>query len=241
MNIEAIVAEVTKEVMACLNAGVGTNTPGSDLARTIEHSIMNPDVTRDKILEGCRDVKALGMANICVSPYYVPLAAELLGSGALVCTAIAFPHGAATTAAKVTEAREAIKNGAGELDVSMNILAIKNGDLDEARRDLEAVIDIARGRARVKAIYEQCMYSEKESVQALEIAQKAGADFIKISNALSGKKAAAEDVRFVRSIVGEGIGIKIDGGISDAGIIRELMAAGANRFGCSRSVQIIKG
>jgi deoxyribose-phosphate aldolase len=182
------------------------------------------------------------MANVCVSPYYVPLAAEYLrGSGVKVCTAIGFPHGAASTAAKVAEAREAIQNGAEELDVAMNILAIKNGELEEAQRDLNEVAFVARGRALIKAIYEQCLYSEQEKVQALQIARAAGVDFVKISNALSGKKASAEDVRFVRGVLGSGIGIKIDGGIADAQTVRELMAAGAGRFGCSKSVQIING
>lgn len=245
MDIEKIVAEVTKEVLGQMLPGtvyVPAKTSGADIAQTIEHSIMNPDTTRDKIIAACREAKEGRMANICVSPYYVSLAAECLrGSGVKVCTAVGFPHGAASTAAKVTEAREAIKNGADELDVAMNILAIKNGELDEARRDLEEVVNIARGRAKVKAIYEQCLYSEKEKVQALEIAKYAGADYVKISNALSGKKAAVEDVQFVRSILGDRIGIKIDGGISDAQTVRELVAAGANRFGCSKSVQIIHG
>ena len=239
MDIEAIVREITREVLAKMGADAEFSS-GTSIAGMIEHSIMNPDVARDKILEACREVKEHGMACICVSPYYVPLAVQQ-GGGITVCTAIAFPHGAATTAAKVEEVKEALKNGARELDVSMNILAIKSGDLDEARRDFDAVISAVSGRAKVKAIYEHCLFSEDEKVQMLDIAKRDGADYIKISNALSGKKAIADDVRFVRDVLGRSIGIKIDGGISDAQTVRELMAAGANRFGCSRSVQIIKG
>lgn len=245
MDIEKIVADVTREVLSKMEPGKDTGSAagsGADIAGTIEHSVMNPDTTKDKILTGCKEAKEGRMANICVSPYYVPLAVEYLrGSGIKVCTAVGFPHGAATTAAKVAEAKEAIKNGAEELDVAMNILAIKNGDLDEARRDLEAVIDVARGRTVVKAIYEQCLYTDDEKVKALEIAKYSGAEYVKISNALSGKKATVEDVKFVRGILGDKIGIKIDGGISDAKTVRELMAAGANRFGSSKSVQIING
>lgn len=244
MNIEAIVAEVTREVLAQIgpDAAGAADGFGADIARTLEHSVMNPDVTRDKIIAACEEARAGRMANVCVSPYYVSLAAEhLRGSGVAVCTAIGFPHGAATTAGKMAEAREAIKNGAGELDVAMNILAIKNGDMKEALKDLEEIVNIARGRAIVKAIYEQCLYTDAEKVAALKTAKAAGVEYVKISNALSGKKASAEDVKFARSVLGGGVGIKIDGGIADARTVRELMAAGASRFGCSKSVQIING
>lgn len=248
MDIEAIVAKVTEEVLArigarqCAAADAAPGGSGADVANTIEHSVLNPDITADKIIKACGEARECKMANVCVSPYYVSLAAEQLrGSGVKVCTVVGFPHGAASTAAKAAETREAIKNGAEELDVAMNILAIKNGENEAALRDLKEIVDIARGRAKVKAIYEQSVYTEDEKLTALGIAKTAGADYVKISNALTGNKAAAEDVRFVRGALGEGIGIKIDGGISDAAKVRELMAAGAQRFGCSKSVQIIKG
>jgi len=248
LDIEAIVAKVTGEVLARIGKEQGgeVNTQGkdngADVAGTIEHSVMNPDTTSDKIVKACREARECRMANVCVSPYYVSLAAEQLrGSGIKVCTAVGFPHGAASTAAKVAETREAIKNGAEELDVAMNILAIKNGEIDEAVRDLKEVVNIARGRAIVKAIYEQSLFTDAEKPVALGVAKTAGADYVKISNALSGKKATVEDVKFVRGILGSGMGIKIDGGISDAATVRSLMAAGAQRFGCSKSVQIING
>lgn len=248
MDIESIVAKVTNEVLARIEkeqggaGGVKAKDAGADIAHTIEHSVLNPDITADKIVKACREARECRMANVCVSPYYVALAAgQLAGSGIKVCAAIGFPHGAASTAAKVVEAREAIKNGAEELDVAMNILAIRNGEIDEAVRDLKEVVDIARGKAAVKAIYEQGLYTDAEKPAALGVAKAAGADYVKISNALSGKKAAVEDVKFVRGILGKGVGIKIDGGISDAATVRSLMAAGAQRFGCSKSVQIIKG
>jgi deoxyribose-phosphate aldolase len=246
MDIEAIVAKVTQEVLARVGNAESCNVQkkdsGADIANTIEHSVLNPDITSDKIVAACREARNCRMANVCVSPYYVSLACEQLrGSGVKVSTAVGFPHGAASTVAKVAEAREAVKNGAEELDVAMNILAIKNGEIDEAVRDLKEVVNVAKGKAIVKAIYEQSVYSDKEKPIALNVAKTAGADFVKISNALSGKKACVEDVKFVRGILGSGMGIKIDGGISDAATIRELMAAGAQRFGCSKSVQIIKG
>jgi deoxyribose-phosphate aldolase len=246
LDIEAIVAKVTQEVMSRMggteSAVSASKEPGADIAGTIEHSVMNPDTKAEQIVKACKEARDLRMANVCVSPYYVPLAAEQLrGSGVKVCTAVGFPHGAASTAAKVAEAKEAVKNGAEELDVAMNILAIKNGDIAEAVRDLREVTDAARGKAMVKAIYEQGLYTDEEKAAALGVAKQAGADYVKISNALTGKKAIVEDVKFVRGILGTGMGIKIDGGISDAKTVRELMAAGANRFGCSKSVQIING
>jgi len=246
LNIEEIVAKVTQEVLSRLGENTigspAVKETGSDVAQTIEHSILNPDTTAAQIVKACKEARDLRMANVCVSPYYVTLAAEQLrGSGVKVCTAIGFPHGAASTAAKIAEAREAIKNGAEEMDVSMNILAIKNGEIAEAVKDLKSVVDTVHGKAMVKAIYEQGLYTDEEKAAALNVAKAAGVDFVKISNALTGKKAIVEDVRFVRGIIGNAIGIKIDGGISDAKTVRELMAAGAQRFGCSKSVQIIKG
>jgi deoxyribose-phosphate aldolase len=248
LDIEAIVAKVTEEVLARIGKeqmhtrDTAPGGSGADVAHTIEHSVLDPDMTADRIIKACGEARECRMANVCVSPYYVSLAAEeLRGSGVKVCTVVGFPHGAASTAAKAAETREAIKNGAEELDVAMNILAIKNGETEEALRDLREIVDIARGRAAVKAIYEQSVYTDAEKRTSLNIAKAAGADYVKISNALTGNKATSEDVRFVRGVLGEGIGIKIDGGIRSAATVRELMAAGAQRFGCSRSVQIIKG
>lgn len=222
------------------STGASASGSGAAVAGTIEHSVLNPDMTEEKIRQACQEARDCQLANVCVSPYFVQLAADCLsGSSVKVCTAVGFPHGAASTPAKLAETREALKNGAQELDVAMNILAIKSGRLDDALRDLSEVVHVARGRATVKAIYEQSLYTDEEKIAALKIAHAAGADYIKISNALSGKKACAEDVRFVRSVLGDQIGIKIDGGIGDAAKIHELMQAGANRFGCSKSVQIV--
>jgi len=242
LDIQELIEKVTKEVMEALDNAGRSPASGEEVAGTIEHSVLNPDMTEQRIIEACKEAKECRLANVCVSPYFVSLAADCLrGSGVKVCTVVGFPHGAASAAAKMTEVREAIKNGAQELDVAMNILAIKSGKHDDAQKELCEIVDIAKGRAAVKAIYEQGLYTDEEKVTALHIAKASGADYIKISNALTGKKAAVEDVRFVRSIIGNGIGIKIDGGIDTAYKIKELMDAGANRFGCSKSVKIVKG
>jgi deoxyribose-phosphate aldolase len=249
MDIEAIVAKVTQEVYArlALAGQAGGAKPdrarvltGTQLAGALEHSLLNPDASAEKIRQGCEEAKTYGFANVCVSPYFVSFAKERLGGcGAGVCTPVGFPHGAASTRAKCAEIREAILNGATELDVSLQIVAIKSGDFDAVEKDLSEMVSVAGGRAKVKAIYEQGLLTEDEKRRTLEIIQKSGADFVKISNALTGAKACMEDVKFVRSVVGNGIRIKIDGGIKDAKTASVLLQAGADRLGCSASVQIV--
>jgi deoxyribose-phosphate aldolase len=246
IDVKEIVERVTKEVYARIgSAGLQNLTAPlsysmTEIASAIEHSLLNADMTREKMLKGCAEAKKYRFGNVCVTPFFTAEAAQALaGTGIPVCVPVGFPHGAASTAAKVTEIREAIKNGAGELDVSLNIVAIKSGDMDAAKKDLDEMMSAVGGRAKVKAIYEQGLFTEEEKVKVLTLAKQAGVDFIKISNALTGKKAVVEDVKFVRSIIGKGIGIKIDGGVKDAATVSTLLAAGANRVGCSASVQIV--
>ena len=247
IDVRQIVERVTKEVYARIGGpqqfpAASLSYSNTDIAAALEHSLLNPDMTREKMLIGCAEVKKYRFGNICVTPFFAAEAAEALyGSGIPVCVPVGFPHGAASTAAKEAEIREAIKNGAGELDLSLNIVAVKSGDMDAVKKDLDAMISASGGRAKVKAIYEQGLYTEDEKIKVLNLAKQCGADFIKISNALTGKKAVVEDVQFVRSIVGKGIGIKIDGGVKDAATTCALLAAGANRIGASASVKIVTG
>jgi len=243
MDIQKLVAEVTEQVFARMNVEQGNpaiitanqyNIPGC-----IEHSLLNPDTTRQIIEKGCADAKKYRFANICVTPYFSRYAVELLkGSGVKVCVPVGFPHSAASLPAKMAEVRECIQNGVDELDVTLNFVAIKSGEYDAARAEFEQLVKAASGKVKVKAIYEQGILSEEERVKALTIADTCGADFVKISNALTGKKALAEDVKFVRSIVGRTMQIKIDGGIKDVATVVALLDAGANRVGCSASVAI---
>ncbi len=246
IDVREIVEKVTKEVnkrigSQGLNISVAAhNLSYAEVAASIEHSLLNPDMTREKMISGCADVKKYRFANVCATPYFCFDAAEALRrSGIPVCVPVGFPHGAASTAAKLTEIREAIMNGAGELDLSLNIVGIKSGDWDKVEKDLLEMIFVTGGRAKVKAIYEQGLLSEDEKIKTLTLIKRCGTDFIKISNALTGKKAAVEDVKFVRSIVGKGIGIKIDGGVKTAETVKELLAAGADRIGASASVKIV--
>ncbi len=241
MDIESLIARVTEETYARLKAVQEGRKP-SELAGCIEHSLLNPDIAADAIRKGCEEARQYGFANVCVSPYYVAMAAELLrGSGVAVCTAAGFPHGAASTKAKCAEIREAIMNGATEVDAALMIVAAKSGDFAGVRKDLEEMISVAGGRAKLKAIYEQGLLTDDEKKCVLTIAAECGADYVKISNALTGKKACEQDVQFVRSVIGNKVGIKIDGGIKDAAFASSLLDAGANRLGCSASVKIVTG
>jgi deoxyribose-phosphate aldolase len=251
LDIEAIVAKVTQEVYARLALSGQDNgakptavqlRPGADLASKLEHSLLNPDTSASKIRQVCDEARQYGFANVCVSPYFAGMAKEWLsGCSAGICVPVGFPHGAASTKAKCAEIREAILNGATELDVSLQIVAIKSGYFDAVEKDLYEMISVVGGRARVKAIYEQGLLTDDEKRRVLAMIKKSGADYVKISNALTGAKACVEDVKFVRSIVGTGIGIKIDGGIKDAKTAAALLDSGADRLGCSASVQIVAG
>jgi deoxyribose-phosphate aldolase len=248
METQKLIEIITKEVIQRLQSQntafpeISGNYPGNDIACAIEHSVMTPEATETQVLNACVEARKYRFANVCVFPYFVSFAVELLrGSGIAVCTAIAFPHGDFPTETKIYETKTALMDGAGELDVALNISAVKSGKFEEARNDIEAVIATAKGKAKIKVIYEQGSYNEEEKIRVLNIARNSGADFIKIQNFLTGKKAIPEDVEFVRSVVGKDIGIKIDGGVSDAETLRNLLRAGANRVGCSRSVKIVTG
>jgi deoxyribose-phosphate aldolase len=244
MNINDIVKKVTEEV--CLQMGdakaPAPKSGDAELAGAIEHSILNPDITRDKVIRECALAKQYRFANVCVTPYFVYEAAQALKlCNVGVCAPVGFPHGAASTAAKLCEIKECVSNGATELDVALNIVAIKSGEFAEARRELQAMVAAAGFGVKVKAIYEQGLLTDEEKQKTLEMIKDVGPAYVKISNALTGKAACAEDVAFVRGIVGNAVRIKIDGGIKNAAKAREILSAGADRIGCSASVAIVTG
>ena len=242
MNINDIVKKVTEEVCLQMDAAKADvqKDGNTELAGHIEHSLLNPDMTRDKIIKECALAKQHRFANVCVTPYLVSEAAQALRMCNVgVCAPVGFPHGAASTAAKICEIKECVANGATELDVALNIVAIKSGEFDEARRDLKAMVEAAGFGVKVKAIFEQSLLTDEEKKKTLQVIQDVGPAYVKISNALSGKAACVEDVAFVRGIVGNAVRIKIDGGIKTAGKAREILSSGADRIGCSASVAIV--
>ena len=245
MDINDVVKKVTEEVYKQMGACANAEKPAqcsNDLAGHIEHSILNPDMTRQKILAECALAKQYKFANVCVTPYFVREAAEALKTCNVgICAPVGFPQGAASTAAKLCEIKECVSNGATELDVELNIVAIKSGEFDEVKRELKAMVDAAGFGVKVKAIYEQGLLTDEEKRKTLEIIRDVAPAYVKISNALTGKAACKDDVAFVKAIVGEGVKIKIDGGIKTAVFAREILAAGAERVGCSASVVIVTG
>lgn len=245
MDINKIIAEVTEQVLAEYDNRAKAEAQYSirpdEVASKLEHSLLNPDATLERIITGCEEARKYRFANVVVSPYYVPFAAkELKDSGILVCSAVGFPHACMSTAAKVAEIKELSANGADELDVALNINAIKSGRIDDARKDLDACVEAAKGRVKLKAIYEQGVYTPSEKEKALLIIRSSGVDYCKISNAIISKKACVEDVEYVRSILGRGIGIKIDGGVKTLDTAMTLFTAGADRIGLSASVSVAK-
>ncbi|MDR0404139.1 MAG: deoxyribose-phosphate aldolase [Treponema sp.] len=216
--------------------GIYSAAPGK-----LEHSLLDPGISREKIVKECELAGQYGVANVVVSPYFVECAADILKrTGVAVCSVAGFPHGAASQAAKSAELRECIRRGATEMDIAINILAIKSGETDAARRDLQEILQIARGRCMIKAIYEQSLYNDEEKKTVLSLIRECSCDFVKISNALSGKKAEEADLQFVRGIVGTKVGIKIDGGVKTLERALQLFQAGADRIGLSATIAVAK-
>lgn len=242
MDIEKIISEFTKEMDESPYGTSGTEEIAvnvRDIPGRLEHSMLAPDMARDKIIKECANCITYGFAAICVAPYYVEDAAQaLLGTGVATGSAVGFPHGAISSNGKIADLKECILKGASEVDVSINMLAVKSKDMDAARRDLDQVMNIARGKAHVKAVFEHSVYTEDEKIAVLEMVRASGAQFVKIQNVLSGKAADPEDVRFVRSVVGRTVQIKIDGGVKTVEHAKGLLAAGADRIGLTASVQI---
>lgn len=252
MTNDQLTSLIEEQIRKALNNGAGSTLQSQpvnptaavygDLASCIEHSVLNPDMTEAKIKQACADALTYGFANVCVTPYFVSFASSYLsGSKSVVCAPVGFPHAAASLVAKAAEIRYCIQCGAKELDLSLNMVAAKSGKWDTVYRELCEMQNIAGNRAVCKAIYEQGLYTDDEKKRILEIIEKSRIPFLKISNALTGKKAIPEDVRFVRSQIGDRIQIKIDGGIKTAQTVYDLMAAGAQRFGASASVAIVTG
>ena len=220
------------------------HAPGGvgSLASRIDHTLLKAQATTDQVRSHCWEAARWRFASVCVNPYHVPLAAGVLaGSGVKVCAVIGFPLGATTTATKVAETAEAVTNGAEEIDVVINVGALKSGDLATVRADLAAVVAAAGGKALVKAILETCCLSDDEKVTACELCGQAGADFVKSSTGFGAGGATVEDIALMRRAVGPDMGIKASGGIRDAETANAMVAAGATRLGTSNSVAIVAG
>ncbi|MET3557305.1 deoxyribose-phosphate aldolase [Streptococcus rupicaprae] len=211
------------------------------LNKYIDHTLLKPESTKDQVLEIIAQAKEYDFASVCVNPTWVSLAAkELADTDVKVCTVIGFPLGANTPAVKAFETKDAIENGADEIDMVINIGALKSGDLELVEEDIKAVVE-ASGDKLVKVIIETCLLTDKEKIVACELAKSAGADFVKTSTGFSTGGANVHDIGLMRKIVGPEMGVKASGGARSLEDANAFIEAGANRIGASSGVAIMKG
>jgi deoxyribose-phosphate aldolase len=215
---------------------------GPAIAALIDHTILKADATRDDILRVCAEARQYNFASVCVNPYWVPLVrAELAGSPVKVCTVVGFPLGATSTEAKAAETAAVIRAGAQEIDMVMNIGALRSGDRETVRNDIEEVVKTAhQGGAIVKVILETALLNDEEKSAACTLSKQAGAEYVKTSTGFSTAGATAHDVALMRRVVGPEMGVKASGGIRTLEDLRAMVAAGATRIGASASVKIIE-
>lgn len=211
-----------------------------DLAKYIDHTLLKPQADEASIKTLCDEARQYGFFSVCVNPYWVSLCKQLLeGSGVKVCTVIGFPLGANTTESKVFEAKDALKNGADELDMVINIGALKSKAYDTVLQDIKAVRE-AGEHFTLKVIIETSVLTEEEKIKACELSAQAGADFVKTSTGFTGGGATAEDVRLMRAHVPANMQVKASGGVRTREDFDAMVAAGATRIGASAGVKIIE-
>ena len=214
-----------------------------DVAKYIDHTLLKPDATADEIDVLCDEAEEFGFASVCVNPTWVKRAADRLrGSDVKTCSVIGFPLGATTPEIKAMEARRALRDGAREVDMVINMGALKSGDLELVRTDIEKVVDSAHeGGAIVKVILETSKLSDEEKVIASALAKQAKADYVKTSTGFGGGGATVYDVSLMRETVGPDMGVKASGGVHTAQEAEDMIAAGATRIGASAGVVIVGG
>ncbi len=214
----------------------------SEIARMIDHTLLKADATEKEVRALCAEALEYQFASVCVNPWYVALCAELLaGSPVRVCTVIGFPLGATLPQVKTFEAQKSIEEGAREVDMVINVGALKSGKFEAVEADIRRVVEAAhRGNAICKVIIETALLTHDEKVRASQIAVQAGADFVKTSTGFSTGGATEDDVRLIRATIGPNAGLKASGGIRTLEDLRKMVAAGATRIGASAGVKIIQ-
>jgi deoxyribose-phosphate aldolase len=212
------------------------------VASSIDHTILKPDATRAAVEKVCREAMQYRFHSVCIQPCNIAFVRSILrGSGVKTASVMAFPQGATQTSVKRFEAWQALLSGAQELDMVLNVGALKSGDSDYVRNDIRGVTRVAHDHgAIVKVIIETSLLTKDEKVHACELAAAARADFVKTSTGFAGGGATVEDVALMRSVVGPEIGVKASGGIRTGADALAMLKAGANRLGASASVQIVK-
>lgn len=211
-----------------------------NIAKMIDHTILKPNVTDAEVIKVCDEAKTHGFFSVCVNPYFVPLVAEQLkGTEVKVTSVIGFPLGANTTELKAAEAKKAVEDGAHEIDMVINVSALKDQKYDYVKADIAAVVNAIKGKAILKVILETCLLSKAEIVKACELSKEAGAQFVKTSTGFSTGGATPEDVKLMKDSVGDALEVKASGGVRDYETAKNVIDAGATRIGASSSVDIV--
>jgi deoxyribose-phosphate aldolase len=226
-----------------LSSTVGVIPQDLNLAKMIDHTLLKPDATQDQIAQLCFEARKYGFASVCINPTWVQLCAKLLeGSDVKVCTVIGFPLGATSPEVKVFETQDALDHGAREIDMVINVGALKARDLDLVARDIRGVVAAAHARnAIVKVIIEAILLSDEEKTIACLLSMEAGSDFVKTSTGFAGGGATVHDVALMRRAVGPEMGVKAAGGVRTFEDAESMIKAGATRIGASAGVKIIQG
>ena len=243
MDMNELIRKVTEEVCAQIGSKMekGDLSPSS-LAKYVDHTLLKPEASEDDVRKVCDEAKKHLFASVCVNPNHIRFVAEQLeGSGVAPCVVIGFPLGATTPEVKAEETQAVIALGAKEVDMVVNIGAIKSGKWPLVKRDIEAVVEAAKGKALVKVIIETCLLTDEEKVRVCATAKLAGADYVKTSTGFSTGGATKEDVALMRQTVGPLIGVKASGGVRDYETAVTMIKAGATRLGTSSGVAIVSG
>jgi deoxyribose-phosphate aldolase len=239
-------ARNTREIIAAgasrVSASEKLTKIDPSIAALIDHTILKADATRADVVKICREARQYNFASVCINPFWVPLVrAELAGTPVKVCTVVGFPLGATSTESKAAEAAIAVRDGAQEVDMVINVGALKSGDQDAVKADIAAVAKTAHaGGAILKVILETSLLNDTEKAIACVLAKAAGAEFVKTSTGFSTAGATAHDIALMRQSVGPEMGIKASGGIRSLQDLQAMTAAGATRIGASASVKIVE-
>ncbi len=212
------------------------------LAKYIDHTVLKAQTTQAEVIKVCKEAKEYGFFSVCINPSYIALAKkELDGSDVKICTVIGFPLGANTSQVKAFETKDAIEKGAHEVDMVINIGALKDKKYDYVEKDIKAVVDAADKKALVKVIIETCYLTDEEKKIACELAKKAGTDYVKTSTGFGSGGSTPEDIKLMRETVGREIGVKASGGVRTIEDAKAVIEAGASRIGASASIAIVEG
>ena len=235
------VSAMRQEGVVRVASTLGMEAASKDIAGFIDHTLLKADATEDQVRKLCDEARRYSFASVCINPGWIKLSKQLLaGTRVMACTVVGFPLGATTSEAKAAETHQAVVDGADEIDMVINVGALKAGQYPKVLEDIRAVVRAAQGRT-VKVIFETGLLSDDEKRKACELSVDGGADFVKTSTGFGPGGATAADIALMRQMVGPKIGVKASGGVRDFETARQMIVAGASRIGASASVAIVKG